>query len=51
MSGAIAGAYLGLEAIPKDLLRHCEDVDSILKLADDLYDATVNEKNVKVGRD
>jgi len=37
MAGSIAGAHLGFEAIPKQLLIHCEAVDTMLQIADDLH--------------
>jgi len=40
MAGSISGAHLGYEAIPKELLRHCEAPEKILKVADDLYAAS-----------
>ncbi|XP_030747355.1 ADP-ribose glycohydrolase ARH3-like isoform X2 [Sitophilus oryzae] len=42
MAGAIAGAYLGEEAINKALLSHCEKYDEIISLADNLYQAAGN---------
>jgi poly(ADP-ribose) glycohydrolase ARH3 len=39
MAGSISGAHLGFEAIPQEMLRHCdcEASDKILKVADELY--------------
>jgi len=37
MTGAISGAQVGFEQIPKELLPRCEDSEAILKLSDELY--------------
>lgn len=37
MAGTIAGAFYGLEAIPKAMLKHCEASDVLDKYANDLY--------------
>lgn len=40
MAGAITGAYYGEEIISENLVKHCEDHKDILKLADQLFDAS-----------
>ncbi|CAL8127016.1 unnamed protein product [Orchesella dallaii] len=40
MAGAISGAYLGEDQVPKELLRHCEAVKDVLSWADKLHDAS-----------
>ena len=37
-AGAIGGAYWGMEAIPTDWLDTCEEVDTVRKLADGLFE-------------
>lgn len=37
MAGSISGAFHGITGIPTSLQRHCEDLDTVLKLADDMY--------------
>lgn len=37
MAGAIAGAYLGVETINKNLQKHCELHDETLEMADNLF--------------
>ncbi|KAG5896276.1 hypothetical protein JTB14_033573 [Gonioctena quinquepunctata] len=41
MAGAIAGAYLGEEAINPDLARHCEFSKEIVEMADNLFTASL----------
>ncbi|CAH0559462.1 unnamed protein product [Brassicogethes aeneus] len=48
MAGAICGAYLGEDALNKNLMKHCEKYKDIIELADNLFDAhsaPVNEYN------
>lgn len=42
MAGAIAGAYLGVEAINENMLKHCEFHEEMLEMADDLF-AVIDE--------
>jgi poly(ADP-ribose) glycohydrolase ARH3 len=44
MAGSISGAHLGIEGIPTGFLRHCEGVDNLVQLADDLCSSTGLEK-------
>ena len=37
-AGAIGGAYWGMEGIPTDWLDACEEVDTVRKLADGLFE-------------
>ncbi|XP_072042743.1 ADP-ribosylhydrolase ARH3-like [Amphiura filiformis] len=49
MAGAIAGAYYGIEAIPKPWITACEGAEDALKKADDLYSIMVNTETSKEG--
>lgn len=42
MAGAIAGAYLGIEAINENLQKNCELHEAILEMADDLFSVITN---------
>lgn len=44
MTGAIAGAHLGEEAISKELRKHCEKYEEIIGLADDLVRTKTDSK-------
>ena len=44
MAGAIAGAYYGMEAVPKDWMQYCEGADHAVKQADSLYDIHCGQK-------
>jgi ADP-ribosylglycohydrolase len=41
MAGAIAGAYLGMSAIPERLVKEVEYRDTLISLADQLYDLAI----------
>lgn len=42
MAGALVGAHLGHEVIPPNLIRHCENSETIISLANDILDASKN---------
>ena len=44
MAGAIAGAYYGMDVIPKPWIAACEGSEDAVKLADGLYDIMVKEE-------
>lgn len=37
MAGSIVGAYLGEESVNKNLRKHCEFQEEMLKMADNLF--------------
>ena len=47
MTGAIAGAYLGIDQLPKPWIQCCEGVDDARKMAQDLYKLSQKEEEDK----
>ncbi|XP_066995211.2 ADP-ribosylhydrolase ARH3 [Anabrus simplex] len=41
VAGAIAGAFYGSSVINDSFIKHCESSEEIIKLADELYDASI----------
>jgi len=46
-TGAIGGAYWGIEAIPDEWIDCCEATETARKLGDDLYDLVIENKTKK----